>query len=167
MSAGQSLLARRLDSIRMLPAAWQNRVLNWMVARAVPFVGQGGIRVCQLSPACVELEMPHRPRVLNHIGTIHAAAAVLLAETAGGLAFALALPPGRTPVVKSLHFDYRRRFSGALRAKASIAASDAERLALTERGEIRISIRLSDAAGSAPADCELIYAWTIDRAKGA
>jgi uncharacterized protein (TIGR00369 family) len=125
----------------------------------VPFVKAGRLRVLVLNQRSVELELPMSRRVQNHIGTVHAVAAVLLAETAGGLAFALALPAGRVPVVKSLSMDYQRKFKGKLNATARVRPEDALRMRAEERGELAIEICLRDETGLNPALCQFIYAW--------
>jgi uncharacterized protein (TIGR00369 family) len=130
-----------------------------MVGRAVPFVGTGGLRIRSLSRDGIELELPLRRKVANHLGSVHAAATALLVESAGGLAFAMHLPAARTPVVKRMEIAYRRVAVGALVARAAVPASALPRLRVEARGELVIPVEVRDDQGSDLVDCRMVYAW--------
>ena len=95
----------------------------------------------------------------NHLGSVHAAATALLAETAGGLAFAMHLPAARTPVVKRMEIAYRRIASGALTASAAVPAAQCAQLAQDARGEVAIPVVVRDDHGEGVVDCLMLYAW--------
>jgi uncharacterized protein (TIGR00369 family) len=130
-----------------------------MVGQAVPFVGTGGVCIRALGRDCVELEMPLRRRLSNHLGSVHAAATALLVETAGGLAFAMHLPAARTPVVKRMEIAYRRLAVGGLVARAAVPAAELHKLHHEAHGELVIPVEVLDAHGGDLIDCRMVYAW--------
>lgn len=161
-----SRLEQRLAPLRGLPALLQQRLAAYLIGRAVPFVGTGGVRVRALGRERVELELPLRRRVANHLGSVHAAALALLAETTGGLAFAMHLPAHRTPVVKRMDIAYRRIAKGGLCARASVPAEALRSLHADEQGELLLPIEVTDELGGDLVTCHLVYAW-FTRGSGA
>lgn len=130
-----------------------------MVGRVVPFVGTGGVKVLQMTPASVELLLPLSRRVKNHLGGAHAAATALLAETAGGLVFSLNLPCDRVPVVRNMRIDYLRPSKGRQWARAVLPDSDSLAMKNDAEGKIEIPVDIWDEQGGDVVRCELVYAW--------
>lgn len=75
----------------------------------VPFVGQAGITLQESGPGRAVVRLPFRRGNENHVGTLHAGALVLAAETAGGVA-CLSHPAlqGMLLLAKGLQARYRR-----------------------------------------------------------
>jgi acyl-coenzyme A thioesterase PaaI-like protein len=162
-----SRLERRLAPLQRLPPALRWPLVTWMVGRTVPFVGTGGVCIQSLGREGVLLSLPLRRRVANHLGSAHAVAQALLAETAGGLAFAMHIPVARTPVVKRMEISYRRIARGTLTASARVPQDALARLQTETSGEVVVPVDLRDETGGDLVDCHLVYAWfTRDAAQG-
>lgn len=154
-----STLARALRALDPLPQGLRARLLTQLFTRTVRFAGTGGVRFESLTPERAVLRLSNRPRVRNHIGTVHAAATALLAETASGAVFGLSVPADRVPLLKSMRIDYRRRAEGALRAEATLSAEARARVHEQPRGEIVVPVTVTDSTGAEPVHCEMLWAW--------
>lgn len=154
-----SVLERRLRPLRALPGPLRLWVASRLIGHAVPFVGTGGLRVEALERDGVRLALPLRRRVSNHLGSAHAAAVALLAETAGGLAFAFHLPEQRTPVVKHMGIDYLRIARGRLTARAAVPSDALRSLHHDARGEVTVPVDITDETGAGLVTCHMVYAW--------
>lgn len=152
-------LSRAVRALDHLPRAAGSRLLTLLFTRKVRFAGTGGIRFESLSAERAMLRLDNRPRVRNHIGTVHAAATALLAETASGAVFGMNVPPERVPLLKSMHIDYLRRSEGALRAQATLSQDALERIKHEERGELMVPVTITDDSGAEPVHCEMVWAW--------
>jgi hypothetical protein len=63
------------------------------------------------------------------------------------------------PLAKELRMAFRKRATGGLHAVAML--TDAQRAAMqaTDRGEVNVSVVVTDEAGVNPVECEFIWAW--------
>ncbi len=112
-----------------------------------------GLRAAPAGSGAV-LEMPESGLLLNHLGSIHAAALFALAE-ASSAAFLLDQVPelasGTFAALRSSETKFRRPARGCLRSVAKFADGDASSLAaeLTARGRAlgSILVELVDAEG--------------------
>lgn len=102
------------------------------ILNSIPIAGQMGIRVVALAPGTGAIEAPPEPNI-NHAGMMYAGSLFTLGELLGGL-----LPPvtwdidGYVPVVAGLDIKFRRPAFGTIRATATVADDDLERV----RGEL-------------------------------
>jgi acyl-coenzyme A thioesterase PaaI-like protein len=91
---------------------------------AVPFNRTLGIEVVGVTANMVELRLPLRPDLANHIGTMHAAAQYALGEAASGalnfLIFGAQLAQ-LTPLNKQAQIEYRRPSQSALIARGELS----------------------------------------------
>ena len=78
-------LQRSLMRLDEAPAFMRGFVQNIILRRAVPFTGTAGVQFVSLTPERVEVRLANEHRVRNHIGSVHASAMNLLAETATGM----------------------------------------------------------------------------------
>jgi hypothetical protein len=46
---------------------------------------------------------------------------------------------------------------------ATLTQADVDRIILTEKGEITVPVKVTDADGNEPIQCEMIWAWTPKR----
>ncbi|HUP91937.1 MAG TPA: DUF4442 domain-containing protein [Solimonas sp.] len=159
-----SPLQRAVSLLDRAPAVLRGRLVTALFTSQVKFAGTGGVHFVELSSERAVLEMKNRRRVRNHIGGVHAAAMALLAETATGAVFGMNLPAGKLPLLKSMQIDYVRRASGGLRAEATISDAQRAEMALDERGNTTVSVRVTDEAGEEPVHCQLVWAWVSQRA---
>lgn len=134
-------------------------VLSWAVGRAVPLVGTAGIHFEKLTDNEVILHLKNRRKTGNHIGQIHAAAMILLAETATGMVVGMNVPDDRLPLIKSIKSDFVRRSQGAMRAVAALTPEQQEMIRNTPKGELYVPVIVTDESGEQPIVCEMLWAW--------
>ncbi|MEE2732575.1 MAG: DUF4442 domain-containing protein [Pseudomonadota bacterium] len=157
--ANRSFLSRVVSRINRSPEQVRPRALTLIYGRAVRFAGMAGVKVEFLSHSRAVLSLRNRKRVQNHLGTIHAAAVGLLAESASGLVVGMHVPDSRVVVLKTLHLDFLKRVSGNLKATASLAQVQIDQIQTQERGEVVVVVQLTDDKGLAPAQCEAVWSW--------
>lgn len=146
-----------------LPAPARRRAKTMLFGAFVRFFRTGGLEILELREGKAHIRMKNRKRVQNHIGTAHAAAMALLAESASGLAMGLSVPDDKVPVIKSLHVDYVKRATGDLEAVANLSAAELALISSKEKGDIRVPVTVTDEKGIEPIQCEMIWAWTPKR----
>jgi acyl-coenzyme A thioesterase PaaI-like protein len=156
-------LSRSLARIGKLPAPLARKARTLLMRRMVPFVGTAKLDIEELSATRAVVLVKNRGRVRNHIGSVHAAAMVLMVETATGFVVAMSVPDARTPVIKSMKVEFKKRAKGALRAEASLTAEQVELIRSTEKGETSVLVKVVDETGNEPIQCEMIWAWTPRR----
>jgi acyl-coenzyme A thioesterase PaaI-like protein len=156
-------MSRSIAVLERLPPALRTRVRSLALGRVVPLVGTAGLVVEHLDERRAVVSVPNRRRVRNHIGGVHAAAMALVAETATGFVVGMNVPDDRVPVIKTLRVDFRRRARGALRAEATLDEEQRQLVRSTEKGETRVPVKVTDADGNEPIECEMIWAWTPKR----
>jgi acyl-coenzyme A thioesterase PaaI-like protein len=146
----------RLSEVPAFARPWYR---NIVLRRAVPFVGTAGISFVDVSPQRVEVTLANERKVQNHIQGIHASAMNLLAETATGMVVGMNVRDDCLPLAKELKMAFKKRATGALRAVAVL--TDAQRAALqaSDKGEVNVSVTVTDEAGVNPVECEFIWAW--------
>jgi acyl-coenzyme A thioesterase PaaI-like protein len=152
-------LARALSRTEQLPAPLRRRLITLMFNRKVRFAGTAGIDFEALSPERAILHLKNRGRVQNHIRGIHAAGMALLAESATGAVFGMNVPDTHLPLLKSMHVDYVKRATGALRAEASLSVEQRARMGTEIKGDLIVPVRVTDAAGEEPIKCQMSWAW--------
>lgn len=155
----KSNLNRTVQKLNALPPALRWWLLTWAFGRTVRFVRTGGVRFEDLSEERALVHIPNRRRVQNHVGSLHATAMALLAETATGAVFGMNVPDDRVPLLKSMEVDYLQRPRGNLRAEARLAPPARERLRAEEEGEILVPVQVTDESGAEPIQCRMLWAW--------
>ncbi len=123
---------------------------------AVPFNRVLGVRVVAVEAESVEVELPARPELLNHVGTMHAAAQFGLGESASGAmsvaAFGDLLAGGAVPLLAEARITYHRPASGTLRARATLARDEQQRIradfAAAGKARYEMPVQLTDAGGT-------------------
>ena len=116
-----------LSVTKYLPASARSTILSKAFGKVVPYVGTTGIYYETVGPIRVVVSLHNTKAVQNHIGSIHAVAVTLLAETATGFILGLNLPSDRILLIKSYSVNfYRPLKKGQVAAIATL--SDAQRL---------------------------------------
>jgi len=156
---------RIVSKINLLPDIIRQRALTLGVTRMVPYVGTSLIRVEELTEDRVVASIPNKHKVQNHIKNVHATAMALLAETTSGFVTAMNLPDDKLPLIKSLHVDFKKRTTGAMRAVATISAEQKEKICKEPRGDFPVEVHVTDASGAEPIRCEMIWAWVPRKKK--
>lgn len=138
-------------------------LLSKSFGRVVPFFGTAGIRIEELSHSQVVMTLQNRRKVQNHIHTVHAAAMTLLAESATGILMGMNVPDDKYMVIKSLHVDFQKKASGAMKAVATLTPEQVRSAQNDAEGEILVSVSVSDASGNEPVACQMLWAWKPKR----
>lgn len=152
-------LSSIVSKLARLPKSIRNRLITFLFAHQVKFAGTAGIEFELLEQGRAVLVLKNRKKAQNHIGTLHAAAMALLAESATGAVLGMSLPDTRIPLLKSMQIDYRKRAQKDLRAEATLTEKERERIATQEKGEIAIAVKVTDQTGQEPISCQFIWAW--------
>lgn len=156
-------LRRTLRSLDRAPTFVRRWLVSSAIGRTIHFVGTAGLRIEEIGTEQVIISIANKRRVQNHIGTVHAAAMALLAETATGLALGMHLHDEAVPVIKQLEVDFLRRAKGGMRAVAQLSAEQQRVLQNDERGELLVPVAVTDSEGNTPIECRMLWAWTPRR----
>ena len=138
-------------------------ILSKAFGKVVPYVGTTGVYYETVEPNQVIVSLNNNKTVQNHIGSIHAVAVTLLAETATGFILGLNLPSDRVLLIKSYSVNfYRPLKKGQIAAVATL--SDEQRLDIlnTPKGEMVIPCVINDRESDSirdPITVEMTWAW--------
>ena len=163
MTAQSNKLASIVDNINKLPGFMRSQSLSFAVGSQVKFAGTAKVEILEMSATKLHARIKNRKRVQNHIGSVHAAAMALLAESVTGLVVGMSVPDDRVPVIKSMKIDYVKRAKGDLEAVATLSEEGVARIMSTPKGEITVPVKVTDEEGNEPIQCEMIWAWTPKR----
>ena len=130
-----------------------------LMGNAVKYAGTTGIRVEKLTESEAILSLKNRRKSQNHIGSVHAVATALLAESATGYLVGMNIPDRSVPVIKSLHIDYQKRASGDMTAVARLTDEQIRQMRDEEKGETLVEVTVTDGTGRAPIQCAMLWAW--------
>ena len=150
-------------NINKLPDFIRSQGLSFAVGSQVKFAGTAKVEILEMSATFLRARIKNRKKVQNHIGSVHAAAMALLAESVTGLVVGMSVPDDRVPVIKSMKIDYVKRAKGDLEAVATLKAEEVERIVSTPKGEITVPVKVTDIEGNEPIHCEMVWAWTPKR----
>jgi acyl-coenzyme A thioesterase PaaI-like protein len=110
---------------------------------ALPFNRLLGLEWADPTTGCL-VSLPDGPRYTNHLGTVHAAALLAVAEAGSGAFLVRHLGDwaGHLPVVRRLESKFRRPARGRVSARASTQASELDRVRaeLAARGRTRVTV---------------------------
>ena len=152
-----------LSVTKYLPTAARSAVLSKAFGKVVPFVGTTGVYYETVESNKVIVSLNNSKTVQNHIGSIHAVAVTLLAETATGFILGLNLPNDRVLLIKSYSVNFYRPLKrGQVAAIATL--SDEQRLQIldTPKGEMIIPCVIDDRESDSARDpivVEMTWAW--------
>ena len=152
-------LSRAVNLINHLPRRVQPALLSLLFASQVCFAGTARVRINSLTQQQACLTLRDRNRVRNHVGSIHAAAMALLAESATGFLVGMSVPDTHLLLIKTLRVDYKKRAIGSLRAVATLTTEQLSAVATQPRGEVTVQVEVTDESGQSPIACEMIWAW--------
>ena len=155
--------SKLLSVTKYLPAGARSSILSKAFGKVVPYVGTTGVYYETVEPNQVVVSLNNSKAVQNHIGSIHAVAITLLAETATGFILGLNLPSDRVLLIKSYSVNFYRPIKkGQMAAIASL--SDEQRLDIlnTPKGEMVIPCVIHDRESDSERDpivVEMTWAW--------
>ena len=162
MTYAPNRLQRQLERLSEVAAFARPWYRNIVLRRAVPFIGTAGIKFVDLSPERVEVTLANERKVQNHLQGIHASAMNLLAETATGMVVGMNVRDDCLLLAKEIKVAFKKRATGALRAVAVLTPEQRAALQASDKGEINVSVVVTDEAGISPVECEFIWAWIPD-----
>ena len=153
-------LSALVASLNKLPAVLRVWAVSTVIGRIVRFAGTANTRIEKLTPTECIVVIRNKKKVQNHIGSVHAAAMALMAESATGLMTGLSVPDSRILVIRTLELEYKRRATGDMKAVASFSDEQVAYIQDTEKGEIQVPIKITDSTGEETATARMIWAWT-------
>lgn len=159
-------LARTVARLQHVPTSLRPWLLSRLLGRAVPLVGTAGLRFDEITPDQVVVHVANRRKVQNHIGGVHAAGMVLLAETATGFCVGMNLPDDKLPLIKSMQVDFVRRAVGGLSATARLRPEQVALMQSQDKGEVSVPVLITDASGQQPIQAEMVWAWVPKQKPG-
>lgn len=154
-------LEKRIEKIKSYPI-W---LFSALIGQAVPFTGTARIQYEKMSREEVIVSLQNRRRVRNHIGQIHAAGMILLAETATGMVVGMNIPDNKIPLIKSMKTNFVKRSTGNMRATAHLSAEQIEQIKTLEKGEVQVPVTVTDEANVEPILVEATWAWIPKKKK--
>ncbi len=152
-------LNRTLHKLKSFPTFSQRWLRNKAIGKVVPFVGTAGLDFEKMTCKEVIVNIPNRKKVQNHISQVHAAASVLLAETASGMVLGMNVPDDKLPLMKNLGVKFIKRSTGAQKAIATLTSEQIKLIRKTEKGDVNIAVKLIDSTGEEVVVTEMIWAW--------
>lgn len=152
-------LNRNLKKLESVPGFLRARFRNRTIGKVVPFVGTAGLEFEKMTCDEVIVNIPNKKKVQNHIAQIHAAASVLLAETASGMVLGMNIPDDKLPLMKNLGAKFIKRSQGAQKAIATLSPEQIKSIREVEKGEVNIAVKLVDSTGEEVVLTEMIWAW--------
>lgn len=161
----QNRLTKSLDQLNRFPKMMRPFLVNQLIGSAVKFVGTAGLQFETVSTSEVKVHVNNQRKVRNHIGQVHAAAMMLLAETATGIVVGMNIPDDKIPLIKELNTRFVRRSEGEITATATLADHQIEQLHQIEKGDFVVPVKVVDATGAEVIEVEAIWAWIPKRKK--
>lgn len=158
-----NLLQKAVGVVNKLPERYRPFVLSLIMGTAVKFAGTAKIRVEKLTADECIITLKNRKKVQNHIGSVHAAAAALIAESATGFMTALSISDDRLIILKSMSLQYTRRSSGNMKAVARLSEEDLAFINNTPKGDLKVPVTITDETGEETITAEIIWAWTLKK----
>lgn len=152
-------IIRALDRIEKAPAFIRPWLKDKAIGAMVPMIGRAKIHFVQTKSNIWEATLANHRRVGNHLGQVHAAGMILLAETLGVMIMAYNLPDDRIPLVKHIDASFVKRSSGGMHAKVELTAAQVQYIQDNEKGEMPLEVTVTDEAGNQPILITITSAW--------
>ena len=152
-----------VSNINALPKFLRIKTLSTFFGKMVKFTGTAGIKVEELTAERAVITLKNKKTVQNHIGSVHAVACILIAESASGYVVGMNIPDSAVPVIKTIKADYVKRAKGDMKAVATLSKKQIKEMNSIEKGETTVQVTVTDAEGKEPVLMEMIWAWTPKR----
>jgi acyl-coenzyme A thioesterase PaaI-like protein len=148
-----------LQQLQALPEAQRGAMMNSFIQNQVKFLGTTDTMIEVLEPNRAVCTLANQTKVQNHIGTVHAAAMTLVAETATGMVLSMNMPDDKIQVAKSMNIKFVKMAKGNLKAVATLTDEQIQLVQTAEKGDILVSVKITDEADNEPLIAEIIWAW--------
>lgn len=97
------------------------RIFSFAVGRMARYTGSMGAQVQELRDGYARVTLKDRPKVRNHLNSVHAIAMMNLGELTTGLAYLYALPKGMRGIPTNLSIEYVKKGRGLLTCECNCA----------------------------------------------
>jgi acyl-coenzyme A thioesterase PaaI-like protein len=148
LDASRNFVREAWDRLHRLPGG--TRAFSRMIGVAAPYTGTMGAHVREVRSGYARVELPDRPRVRNHLRSIHAIALANLAELTGNVGVAYTLRDDQRFIVAGMSIDYVAKARGTITGESSFELPDE-----TGRFEIEVPVELRDDSGKTVARATL------------
>ena len=152
-----------VDKVNQYPQWLSSRLMTWVFRYKVKLAGTTGIEVLHTDGKTATYRQKNKRKAQNHIGSVHAAAMALLAESCTGFIVGINLPGDKLPLIKRMDLNYVKRATGDMTAVASLTDEQIALMQTAEKGEVNVKVKVTDAVGIEPIECEMIWAWVAKR----
>lgn len=153
-------LNRIVSTLNALPSFVRSKAISTFFGKMVKFTGTAGITIEELSCSRSVITLKNKKSVQNHIGSVHAVASILIAESATGYLVGMNIPDSSVPVIKTIRADFVKRAKGDMRAEAHLSPEQILAMQTQEKGETLVPVTVSDADDKEPILMEMLWAWT-------
>jgi len=161
--AKQNKMNKIVSQVNALPDFLRVKALTTFFGKMVKFTGTAGIKIEELSNKRAVISLKNKKSVQNHIGSVHAVAGILIAESATGYLVGMNVPDTAVPVIKTIKADYVKRAKGNMKAEARLSDEQISMMQTQEKGETTVPVLVTDAEGKEPILMEMVWAWTPKR----
>ncbi|MBO9466110.1 DUF4442 domain-containing protein [Tropicibacter sp. R15_0] len=148
-----------LDRIAFLPEKWRLRAFDLFLGRLIRAYATVGIRTEVLQPTRVEMSLRNRRKFRNHVGGIHGVVCQMPGEFAAGILLAHWVPKGAVVVVRRMQAELHKPIRGDIRAVAALNEDQLRPTMEQDKGEVTVSIQLTDSSGNQPIAADITMAW--------
>ena len=161
--AKNNRLTTAVNTFQKLPESIRTFALSKAMGRVIKYAGTSGLRFEKLTPNECIIVIPNRKKVQNHIGSVHAAAMGLLAETATGFMTGLTVPDNRIIVIKSMNLEYLKQATGDMKAVATFSDEQVDYIKQNDKGDINVPVVITDGKGVETVKATMVWAWAPKR----
>ena len=161
--AKQNKMNKIVSNINSLPEFVRVKALTTFFGKMVKFTGTTGIKIESLNDRRAVISLKNKKSVQNHIGSVHAVAGILIAESATGYLVGMNVPDTSVPVIKTIKADYVKRAKGNMKAVATLTDEQVAAMQTLDKGETTVPVVVTDADGKEPILMEMVWAWTPKR----
>jgi acyl-coenzyme A thioesterase PaaI-like protein len=152
-----------VDKVNQYPTWLSSKLMTWVFRYKVKLAGTTGIEVLLTDGKTATNRQKNRRKAQNHIGSVHAAAMALLAESCTGFIVGINLPGDKLPLIKRMNLNYVKRATCDMTAIANLIDEQIALMQTAQKGEVNVKVQITDAKGIEPLECEMIWAWAPKR----